>query len=95
MSKWTDVRDNVVDALHVDDVTEDVKQHVTATLLSDVVPVIENAVDNFCSSTKEQAKTEAGWCKIRDGVVLPLLMQGGVYVVKLVLSKTVAQTVAA
>lgn len=94
MSKWTDVRDNIVDALHVDDVTEDVKQRVTATLLSDVVPVIENAVDNFCSSTKEQAKTEAGWCKIRDGVVLPLLMQGGVYVVKLVLSKTVTQTAA-
>ena len=92
MSKWTDVRDNVVDALHVDDVTEDVKQHVTATLLSEVMPVIENAVDNFCAATKEQAKTESGWCKIRDGVVLPLIMQGGVYVVKLVLSKTVAQT---
>ena len=95
MSKWTDVRDNVVDALHVDDVTEDVKQHVTATLLSEVMPVIENAVDNFCAATKEQAKTESGWCKIRDGVVLPLLMQGGVYVVKLVLSKTVEQTAAA
>ncbi|GEM_PF-5324175 len=53
MSKWTDVRDNVVDALHVDDVTEDVKQHVTATLLSEVVPVLENAVDGFCSVTKE------------------------------------------
>ena len=88
-------RDNVVDALHVDDVTEDVKQHVTATLLSEVMPVIENAVDNFCAATKEQAKTESGWCKIRDGVVLPLLMQGGVYVVKLVLSKTVEQTAAA
>lgn len=95
MSKWTDVRDNVVDALHVDDVTEDVKQHVTATLLSEVMPVIENAVDNFCAATKEQAKTESGWCKIRDGVVLLLLMQGGVYVVKLVLSKTVEQTAAA
>lgn len=95
MSKWTDVRDNVVDALHVDDVTEDVKQHVTTTLLSEVMPVIENAVDNFCAATKEQSKSESGWCKIRDGVVLPLLMQGGVYVVKLVLSKTVAQTVAA
>lgn len=95
MSKWTDVRDNVVDALHVDDVTEDVKQHVTATLLSEVMPVIENAVDNFCAATKEQAKTESGWCKIRDGVVLPLLLQGGVYVVKLVLSKTVSQTAAA
>lgn len=30
------------------------------------------------------------WTDIRDGVVLPLIMQGGVYVVKLVLSKTVA-----
>ena len=95
MSKWTDVRDNVVDALHVEDVTEDVKQHVTATLLSEVMPVLENAVDSFCDSTKEQSKSESGWCKIRDGVVLPLLMQGGVYVVKLVLSKTVSQTAAA
>lgn len=60
MSKWTDVRDNVVDALHVDDVTEDVKQHVTATLLSEVVPVLENAVDSFCAATKEQSKTESG-----------------------------------
>lgn len=94
MSKWTDVRDNIVDALHVDDVTEDVKQHVTSTILSEVVPVAENAVDSFCAATKEQSKTETGWCKIRDGIVLPLVMQGGVYVVKLVLSKTVAQTAA-
>lgn len=28
MSKWTDVRDSIVDALHVDDVTEEVKQGV-------------------------------------------------------------------
>ena len=94
MSKWKNVRDNIVDALHVDDVTEDVKQHVTSTILSEVVPVAENAVDNFCTATKEQSKTEAGWCKIRDGIVLPLVMQGGIYIIKLVLSKTVAQTAA-
>lgn len=94
MSKWTDVRDNIVDALHVDDVTEDVKQHVTNTILSEVLPVAENAVDSFCAATKEQSKTETGWCKIRDGIALPLVMQGGIYVIKLVLSKTVAQTAA-
>lgn len=94
MSKWTDVRDNIVDALHVDDVTEDVKQHVTSTILSEVVPVAENAVDIFCTTTKEQSKTEAGWCKIRDGIVLPLVMQGSIYIIKLVLSKTAAQTAA-
>lgn len=92
MSKWTDVRDNIVDALHVEDITEDVKQHVTNTILSEIIPVIENAVDSFCTTIKEQSKTESGWCKIRDGIVLPLLMQGGVYVVKLVLSKTIVQT---
>ncbi|MCB5726018.1 hypothetical protein [Mitsuokella jalaludinii] len=95
MSKWTDVRDNIVDALHVEDITEDVKQHVTNTILSEIIPVIENAVDSFCTTIKEQSKTESGWCKIRDGIVLPLLMQGGVYVIKLVLSKTVTQTATA
>lgn len=95
MSKWTEVRDNIVDTLHVEDITEDVKQHVTNTILSEVMPVIENAVDSFCATTKEQSKTESGWCKIRDGVVLPLVMQGGVYVIKTVLSKTVTQTTAA
>lgn len=95
MSKWTDVRDNIVDALHVEDITEDVKQHVTNTILSEVMPVIENAVDSFCATTKEQAKTETGWCKIRDGVVLPLLMQGGVAIIKTVLSKTIKATAVA
>lgn len=92
MSKWTDVRDGIVDALHVDDVTEDVKQHVTSTILSEVVPIAENAVDSFCAATREQSKAETGWCKIRDGIILPLVMQGGIYIIKLVLSKTVAQT---
>lgn len=92
MSKWTDVRDNIVDALHVEDVTEDIKQHVTSTLISEVIPVIENAVDNFCAATREQAKTETGWVKVRDGIVLPLVMEGTVYVVKTVLNKTVTET---
>lgn len=95
MSKWTDIRDNALDALHVDEVTEEVKQGVTQKILDDVIPVAESAVDAFCAATKEQAKTESGWCKIRDAIVLPLVMQGGVYVVKLVLSKTVKATTAA
>lgn len=95
MSKWTDVRDNIVGVLHVEDITEDVKQHVTNTILSEIIPVIENAVDSFCTTIKEQSKSESGWCKIRDGVVLPLIMQGGMAIIKTVLSKTVAQTAAA
>ena len=92
MSQWTEIRDNIVDAIDVKDVTEQVKQNVTQKLLAEILPMIENAVDNFCNATKEQAKTESGWCKIRDGIVLPLVMEGAVFVVKTVLEKTVVQT---
>lgn len=94
MSKWTEIRDNAVDALHVEEVTEEVKQGVTQKILDEVIPVVESAVDAFCATTKEQSKTESGWCKLRDAIFLPLVMQGGVYVVKLVLSKTVKATAA-
>ena len=93
MSQWTMIRDNVVDALRVDDVTEQVKQNVTAAILKEVLPMIENAVDGFTATTKEQAKDETGWCKLRDGIVLPLVMEGLVFVVKTVLEKTVEKTV--
>lgn len=92
MSKWTDVRDSIVDALNTKDVTEEVKQTVTQKIINEVIPIIENAVDNFCSATKEQAKTETGWVKVRDGIVLPLVMEGAVYIVKTVLNKTVTET---
>ena len=94
MSDWVKFRDSVVDALRVDDVTEQVKQNVTAAILKEVLPMIENAVDGFTATTKEQAKEEAGWCKLRDGIVLPLVMEGLVYVVKTVLEKTVENSVA-
>lgn len=92
MSKWTEVRDNIVEALQVDDVTEQVKQNVTNAILTEVLPVIDGAVDSFVTTTKEQAKTETGWCKVRDGVALPLIMQGLVYAVKTVLAKTTGAT---
>ena len=92
MSKWTEIRDNVVDAMHVDDVTEQVKQNVTTAILNEVIPIIENAVDSFVDTLKEQAKDETGWCKLRDGVALPVVMQGLVYTVKTVLAKTAEAT---
>ena len=84
MSKWTETRDAIVDALNVQD--------VTAAVLKEVLPIVENAVDSFTETTKAQAAQETGWCKIRDAVVLPLVLQGAVYVVKTVLEKTVTQT---
>lgn len=93
MSKWVDIRDAIVKELNIDNVTEEVKQRITRAILSECLPAIEQAVDKFVAQIKEQAKTERGWCYWRDAVVLPAVMQGAVWLVKLVLDKSLAPTV--
>ena len=93
MSKWTDFRDDIVESLQVEEVTEQVKQNLTKQIVESILPAIKTAADGFTAKIKEQAKTEQGWCKIRDMLVLPLLIDGAIYVVELVLSKTMEKTV--
>ena len=38
MSKWTDIRDTIVKEINVDQVTEEVKQRVTRTILAECIP---------------------------------------------------------
>ncbi|BEU88661.1 hypothetical protein TAMA11512_21250 [Selenomonas sp. TAMA-11512] len=93
MSKWTDVRDAIVKELNVENVTEEVKQRVTRTILNEGIPFVEVVVDKFVGKTKEQAKTESGWCYLRDAFVLPMVLQGAVWGIKLVLEKSLTPTV--
>ena len=93
MSKWTDIRDAIVKELNVEHVTEEVKQRITRAILSEGLPLIEQSVDKFVAQIKEQAKDEHGWCYWRDAVVLPAVMQGVVWLVKLVLDKSLVPTV--
>ncbi len=92
MSKWTDFRDDIVESLQVEEVTEQAKQALTKQLVESILPAVKTAADSFTSKIKEQAKTEQGWCKIRDMLVLPLVIEGTIYVVELVLTKTVEKT---
>ena len=95
MSKWTDIRDNIVRELHIDNVTEEIKQRVSASIVSEVLPPIEDAVNKFVTTIQAQAKEEHGWCYWRDAIVLPTVMQGTVWLVKLVLNKSLTPTVKA
>ena len=88
MSKWTEVRDGVLDALNADEVTEELKESVTQKIIDAVLPAVDDVADKFITTIEEQAKTENGWNKLRDGIVLPLVINGAIYVVKYVLSKT-------
>ena len=95
MSKWTEIRDSIVNALHVDKVTEELKQRVTTAIINEVLPPIEDAVNKFVATIQAQAKEERGWSYWRDAIVLPTVMQGAVWLVKTVLTKTLTPTIKA
>lgn len=95
MSKWTDFRDSMVAAMNLDSVVNDLKDQLVSSLTSDGFPVIQELANTFISKIAEQAKSEEGWNKIRDSVVLPLIIKIDLYIVKAVLAgseKTVSET---
>lgn len=92
MSKWTDFRDDIVESLQIEEVTEHVKQNLTRQIVESILPAVKTAADSFTAKIKEQAKMEQGWCKIRDMLVLPLMINGTICVVETVLVKTMEKT---
>ena len=92
MSKWTDFRDDIVESLQVEEVTEQVKQNLTKQIVESILPSVKTVADGFTAKIKEQAKAETGWCKIRDMFVLPLVINGVIYVVETVLTKSLEKT---
>lgn len=97
MSKWTDFRDSMLDAMQLDSVVNELKDQLVSSLTADGMPVIEELANTFISKIAEQAKSEEGWNKIRDSVVLPLIIKIALYIVKAVLAgseKTATETTA-
>lgn len=88
MSKWTEVRDGMLAALDANDVVETAKQQIIESLSNEGMSAIEAMADKFVEQVQAQAASESGWNAIRDKFVLPLLINGGIWLVKLVLSKS-------
>ncbi|MCI7200425.1 hypothetical protein MR524_06085 [Megasphaera elsdenii] len=88
MSKWTDVRDGMLAALDASDVVESAKQQIIESLSNEGVAALESVADKFVTQVQSQAASETGWNAIRDRFVLPLLINGTVWTIKFVLSKS-------
>ena len=87
-SAWVTIRDSVLDSLQIDKVTEDMKSNLTAWLLSEILPMAKTVAESFVVQVKAQATDESGWCKIRDLIVLPFIIQGGLWLIEQALEKT-------
>ena len=90
-SKWVPGRDTILEALHIDVVTEEMKAGLTRWLLAEVLPAGKKAADDFCAQTKAQAADESGWCKVRDLIVLPFIIEGGLWLIEHTLKQTLPE----
>ena len=79
MSNWTDFRDELLNSLHFDTVTEEMKEAFSAWLLRELYPALKESGTKFVEQTKEQAQKETGWCKVRDLIVLPRIVEIGLW----------------
>lgn len=94
MSKWTDIRDSIEQAVSGQQIDEQVKQDVMQKLYDAILPILQKLGDGFVASVKAQSADESGWCKVRDAIVLPALIEGGLWLVEMVLKKTIEETTA-
>ncbi|WP_288841165.1 hypothetical protein [uncultured Mitsuokella sp.] len=94
MSKWTDIRDSIEQAVSGQQIDEQVKQDVMQKLYDVILPSLQKLGDGFVASVKAQSADESGWCKVRDAIVLPALIEGGLWLVEMVLKKTIEETTA-
>jgi hypothetical protein len=92
MSNWTEFRDAVLDAINVQEITEDVKQDFTRWILTNLLPALKPAAENFVDQVRAQAANESGWCKVRDLFVLPFIVEGGLWLIEKALTKTLTET---
>lgn len=88
MSKWTEVRDGFVSALDVNDVVDAAKNQILDSLAGEGMEAIEAVANKFVQQIQAQATSETGWNAIRDKFVLPLFINGAIWAVKFVLSKS-------
>lgn len=61
MSKWTDVRDSIVEALKVEEVGNNLKQNFLGWLEDEGVEFAQKFVDSIVAECKADAPKETGW----------------------------------
>ena len=88
MSQWTKFRDGLLAALEVQEVADTAKNELVKNLAGEGMTALGAVADKFSAQLQAQAKSEAGWNKIRDQFVLPLLISGDLWGAKLVITKS-------
>lgn len=92
MSKWTEIRDSVVDALQVETVGKNMKDEFIGWLAKEGINFLRALAERIAEQCKADAPNEAGWCKIRDAFVVPAAVNVGMYILEMVIEKATVES---
>ena len=73
-------------------VTNESKKYFTRWLKESGLPQIQEIADVYINKLKEVASKDTGWCKIRDGIVLPLCITISLNILNSVVGKIIEKT---
>ena len=91
-SKWVPIRDSIVEALQVEQIGKDLKDRFVTCVEDEGIAFIQQFADGIINECRKDAETESGWCKIRDSIVVPGLLNVGMYILKMVITKAAQET---
>lgn len=94
MSKWTDIRDSVLETLKLEEVGKGVKNRFVGWVGNEGVDFAQAFVDEIKDECTRDAPQEKGWCRIRDTFVVPLFLDGAMFLLKMVIEKAAEEEAA-
>lgn len=94
MSKWVEIRDSVLEALKLEEVGKGLKDKFVGWMSTEGVEFAQALVDEIKAECKTDAPNESGWCRIRDTFVVPVTLDIGMALLKLIIEKAAAEEAA-
>lgn len=73
-------------------VTSESKKYFTRWMKESGIPQLQEIADVYINKLKDDAAKDTGWCKIRDGIVLPLCITVTLGLLNSVISKIIEKT---
>jgi hypothetical protein len=91
MSDWVKIRDSVLEALKLEEVGKGLKDKFVGWVSTEGVEFAQALVDEIKDECKADAPNESGWCRIRDTFVVPVALDIGMVLLKLIIEKAAAE----
>jgi hypothetical protein len=91
---WVEVRDSVLEALKLEEVGKGLKDRFVGWVGTEGIEFAQALVDEIKAECKKDAPQEKGWCRIRDTFVVPVSLDIGMAILKLIVEKAAAEEAA-